>query len=107
MSNFNYGRIYSKYSISKLLRLKTFFLYCRFPLLVHNMSRFYNIAVSFLGHKIVNKLCKSVYGDIFLGGESASELEKCLYELKSEGTLGIADYAREFLLSNEENVNIF
>ena len=28
----------------------------------------------------------------------------CLQELKNEGILGIGDYAREFLLANEENV---
>ncbi len=104
MSNFNYGRIFNKYSFGKLIRLKTFFIYCRFPFLVKNMSKFYNVSVGILGPNIMNNLIKQVYGDIFLGGENASELEVCLKELKNEGILGIADYAREFLLAKEENV---
>jgi hypothetical protein len=104
MSNFNHGRIFTKYTFCKLLRLKTFFIYCRYPFLIKNMSNFYNMGTSILGSNIVNKIIKGVYGDIFLGGENASELEVCLKDLNNEGILGIADYAREFLLANEENV---
>jgi hypothetical protein len=104
MNNFNYGRIFNKYSVIKLIRLKTFFIYCKYPFLVKNMNKFYNISVGVLGHNLTNKLIKTVYGDIFLGGENSSELEVCLQELKNEGILGIGDYAREFLLANEENV---
>ncbi len=104
MNNINHSRTFTKYTFCKLLRLKTFFIYCRYPFLIQNMSNFYNLGIKILGQRIVNKMIKGVYGDIFLGGEMASELELCLKDLKSEGIIGIADYAREFLLASEENV---
>jgi hypothetical protein len=104
MKHFN-ERVYGALSMSKLIRLKSFFLFCKSELLVKNMQKLYNTSSSIIGHKATNKIIKSIYGDIFLGGETGKELSKSLYNLKDEGLISIADYARESLLKNEEKVN--
>lgn len=106
MNKFN-GRVYEHISTSKLLRLKSFFLFCKFPPFVKNMEKIYRMSSRVIGQKNLNKIIKLTYGDIFVGGETAEELEACLKEQKLDGLLGIADYAREFLKDEEENVIYF
>jgi proline dehydrogenase len=101
-----YGRIYQNSSTCKLLRLKTFFLTCRFPFFVKNLNYMYVFSTKVLGKKITNSIIKHMYGDIFLAGETTAELEKGLQELKKEGLIGISDYAREFLTKEEERTEI-
>jgi hypothetical protein len=98
------GRVYKTLSTCKLLRLKSFFLFCKSKFLVANMQKIYNSSSKIIGQKTTNKFIKLIYGDIFLGGENASELSHSLNTLKNEGLLSIADYARESLLSHEEKV---
>jgi hypothetical protein len=106
MSSQLFGRIYGDKSISKLLRLKTFFLFCKYPLLVKNMQKLYRGSSRIIGTANTNKLVKVFYGDIFVGGENSKELEFSLKEQKDYGLLCIADYAREFLTTHEEKVSI-
>lgn len=101
-----FGRVYQSYSIFKLLRLKSFFLICRFPLLTRNLSKIYSTFINLAGRRITNQLMKSIYGDIFIGGENIKELEMCLREVKREGLISITDYAREFLTKEEEVAEI-
>jgi proline dehydrogenase len=101
-----YGRIYQNMPIGKLLRLKTFFMTCRFQILIKNLNNLYTISSKVLGKKFTNNFIKYIYGDIFLAGESTKELEKCLSQLKIDGLSGISDYAREFLTIEEEKTEI-
>ena len=101
-----YGRIYEKFSFMKLLRLKSFFLTCRFPFVVSNLGRIYELSTKILGRRIVNNLIKNTYGDIFLAGENCKDLENLLKLIKKEGLISIADYAREFLTKEEEEKDI-
>jgi hypothetical protein len=105
MNHFN-GRVYKTLSTCKLLRLKSFFLFCKSEFLVGNMQRFYGLSTKIIGQRNTNKLIKLIYGDIFLGGETVGELSKSLNSLKKEGLVSIADYARESLLLHEEKVSI-
>ena len=106
MSSNGFGRVYKNYSFFKLLRLKTFFLICRFPLLTKNLHNIYSSMTKTIGPKLTNKLLKIIYGDIFIGGENFKELEICLREIKREGLTAITDYAREFLTKEEEITEI-
>jgi hypothetical protein len=100
------GRVYETLSANKLLRLKSFFIFCKSKFLVRNMHCLYNASSNIIGQKATNKLIKLLYGDIFLGGETIKELSITLTDLKKEGLISIADYARESLLSHEEKVNV-
>ena len=106
MNILEFGRVYQSYSFLKLLRLKSFFLICRFPFLTKNLGKIYRSFTKIAGPKITNKLLKGVYGDIFIGGENLKELELCLREVKKEGLFSITDYAREFLTKEEEITEI-
>ena len=106
MNILEFGRVYQSYSFFKLMRLKSFFLICRFPLLTKNLGKIYRSFTKIAGPKITNKLLKGVYGDIFIGGENLKELELCLREVKKEGLFSITDYAREFLTKEEEITEI-
>jgi hypothetical protein len=101
-----YGRIYKNFSFIKLLRLKSFFLTCRFPFVVSNLGSIYQISTRVLGKKLVNGIIKTIYGDIFLAGENSRDLEKLLKQLNQQGVITIADYAREFLTKEEEEREI-
>lgn len=102
----SYGRIYKNASTCKLLRLKTFFITCRFPIFVKNLNNMYSFSCKVVGKKVTNGIIKHMYGDVFLAGETTSELEKSLQEIKKEGLIGISDYAREFLTKEEERLEI-
>jgi hypothetical protein len=104
--NFINGRVYKEFSTAKLLRLKSFFIFCRSKFLVKNMQKLYNTSSMILGQRLTNKLINFLYGDIFLGGETVSELTKTLKLLSSENLICIVDYARESLLPHEEQVRI-
>jgi hypothetical protein len=106
MNIIQFGRVYENYSFFKLIRLKTFFLICRFPFLTKNLSNIYRAFTKVAGPRITNHFLKSIYGDIFIGGENIKELEICLREVKREGLLTITDYAREFLTKEEEATEI-
>lgn len=106
MSVQNFGRVYQNSSTSKLIRLKSFFVFCKFPLLVKNMQKLYKGSTKVIGLNNTNKLVKLFYGDIFVGGENSKELETSLLTQKENGLLCIADYAREFLTAREEKVNL-
>ena len=106
MSSQSFGRVYRDKSISKLLRLKTFFMFCKYPILVQNMQKLYKGSTNIIGTTYTNKLVKIFYGDIFVGGENSKELETSLKQQKDYGLLCIADYAREFLTAKEEKVLI-
>jgi hypothetical protein len=97
-----FGRVYQNYSTFKLLRLKSFFIICSFPVLIKNLGKIYSIMLKLLGSNITNNILKKTYGDIFVGGENTHELETSLIALKNEGLLTISDYAREFLTKEEE-----
>lgn len=104
MSSQSFGRIYRDKSLSKLLRLKTFFIFCKYPTLVKNMQKLYRSSTKIIGTANTNKLVKIFYGDIFVGGENSKELESSLQQQKEYGLVCIADYAREFLTAQEEKV---
>lgn len=97
-----YGRIYKNFPLNKLLRLKMFFVMCRFPLFINNISILHSRMSNVLGTKFVNRCVKLFFGDIFIGGENSKELDTCISNLNKEGILCIADYAREFLTKEEE-----
>lgn len=105
MSSQSFGRVYRDKSIGNLLRLKTFFLFCKYPILVQNMQKLYKGSSKIIGTANTNKLVKIFYGDIFVGGENSKELETSLKQQKDYGLLCIADYAREFLTAKEEKVS--
>jgi hypothetical protein len=96
------NRIYKNFPFSKLLRLKSFFIFCKFPFLVKKLSKLYNFGSRIVGQKNINKFINWTYGDIFIGGENAKELEKALWIQNQDGLISIADYAREFLTKQEE-----
>jgi hypothetical protein len=106
MNVFEFGRVYQSYSFFKLLRLKSFFLICRFPVLTKNLGKIYRSFTNIAGPRITNNLLKKVYGDIFIGGENLKELELSLLAVKQEGLSTITDYAREFLTKEEEITEI-
>jgi len=66
------------------------------------MNKLYKKSSSLLGINKTNKLIKFFYGDVFTGGENNTELKNSLLDLKEEGLISIADYAREFLTKEEE-----
>jgi len=101
-----YGKIYRNYSFANLIKLKSFLMICKYPVLVRNLGTFYSISNNFLGKNITNNLIKIFYGELFVGGENGLELGKSLVGINKRGLLCIADYAREFLEENEEKVCI-
>ena len=107
MNKHSYIRIYNNFSFSKLIRLKSFYMFCKLPILVKNMNKIYKYASIILGTKNTNSMIKIIYGDIFFGGEKALELKQRLEEIKNENLISIADYARESLLANEEKVILY
>jgi hypothetical protein len=100
----SYGKPFRSYKFSSLIKLKTFFLICKYPKFVSNLGNIYNYSNKIIGKKNTNSLIKFFYGDLFVGGENSKELEKSIKSQAKKGIICIADYAREFLKSHEENV---
>lgn len=100
----NFGKIYRPYKFSSLLKLKTFLMICKHPLLVKNLGNFYRLSNKVLGKNITNRLIKFFYGELFVGGENSQELQQSLSIINKRGIYCIADYAREFLNDVEEKV---
>jgi len=99
-----YGKAFRSYNLSSLLKLKSFFFICKYPFLVNNLGNIYNLSNRTIGKNNTNSLIKFFYGELFVGGENSKELEKSLMSQKEKGIITIADYAREFLNSHEEDV---
>jgi hypothetical protein len=99
-----YGKAFRSYKFSSLMKLKTFFFICKYPILVKNLGNVYEYSNKIIGKNNTNSLIKFFYGDLFVGGENSKELEKTLKIQAKKGIMCIADYAREFLKSHEENV---
>ncbi len=95
-------KTYSHFPTWRLFRLKSFFLICRFPFLVNNLNKIYSVSSKILSSRFVNKFIKRFYGDIFVGGENTTELERTMKFLKQNDLIAIADYAKEFLSKEEE-----
>ena len=100
----NFGKIYRNYSFANLMKLKSFLMICKYPVIVKNLGIFYSLSNKVLGKNITNNLIKFFYGELFVGGENPFELEKSLASLNKKGLICIADYAREFLEEKEEKV---
>ena len=97
-------RPYSNYSLSMLFRIRSFFFYCSFPSLIRNSYKNYNRATRILGKKAVNRLIHAIYGDIFIGGENTTDLEKYTEKIKKCNMISVIQYALEFLTEEEEKV---
>jgi proline dehydrogenase len=106
MNKMNLGKVYNDISTSKLIRLKSFFIICRFSFIIKNLNKIYSLSSKILGKNFTNNIIKHIYGDIFIGGENTKELEISLKELKREGLISISDFAREFLTKEEEVTEI-
>lgn len=102
----SYGKAFRSYKFSSLIKLKSFFFICKYPVLVNNLGNIYNLSNRVIGKNNTNSLIKFFYGDLFVGGENSKELQKSLTTQNKKGIICIADYAREFLNANEENVKI-
>ena len=103
----DYGKAFRSHKFDSLLKLKSFFFICKYPMLVNNLGNIYNLSNGVLGKNNTNSLIKFFYGGLFVGGENSKELERSLKVQNQKGIICIADYAREFLNANEENVKIY
>jgi len=99
----NYGRVYKKWTTSKLLRFKLFLNVVRIPLVTKNLFSIYNLAGKVFGAENVNYLANKIFGDILLGGKNEDELYNTMSALKSQGLYSIGDYSIEFLNEGEEH----
>lgn len=97
------GRAYKKWSLSKLLRFKSFLFLTRFNFFVKNMRKIYFTSCKIFGSSFVNTVIDKVYGDLFIGGSDTKSLQVSLLSLKLQGFTSIADFALEFLEDDKEH----
>jgi hypothetical protein len=100
----NHINPYRNFKLPKLLRIKVFYLFCRFPFLVKNLKNIYDTSSMIIGQNKTNSFIKNFCCDIFTGGSNLKELEESVKDMqKSKVYLSLA-LCKEFLTKEEEHV---
>lgn len=104
MSKNQIGRVFFEWSISKLLRFKTFLLISRLDIIIKNMRPIYEASLKLLNKRYTNLIIEKMYGDIFVGGKNEKELTERIKTLNKDGIVAISDFAMELIGDDEEHL---